>query len=313
MTAFRKMSAGTLGGQSRVATPPAPSIRVIAQNTAAPTPTPLPEPDPCPSFVGRTSLTLGSFAGPHLTPDGTTLVWAGDGNTVTRHTFPGLVFIESYDPTGGEFLERSAIDDDGSLWWFSDSGNLYRRSNDSSAGVQSLIANVGGAGGMLARSPYDGNFYVSNYALGVPQPIVRVTPAGVQTALTSGPTYPFGSQLFISVAVGESVWYAGSQGLSRYHIPTDTWDVEVASLPDNRALAATGDGRVVYQSTAGAMLSTLDDDLTAGSLDCDDLIVGSGSLLQGGTTVPGDPTRAVMSHYVEYTGEPDGDWIWEFV
>src|SRR5687767_10557961 len=86
LDAMRKMSPGTLGGQSRVATP-ASYIQPATLGNIGVDPIP-PEPENCPTFIGRTDATLG-VGGPYPNRTLTEIMW-GVSNEIHRYSYPDL-------------------------------------------------------------------------------------------------------------------------------------------------------------------------------------------------------------------------------
>lgn len=262
----------------------------------------------CPTFVGRTQTTLG-VSGPLPNASASEVLWGGFGdNTVYRYGYPvdGSPEIEFFGLPA--LAGGLAPDDDGSLWWISTAGDVYRRAVPTSAGSDSLIAALGGSRWVMLRSNHDGNFYCVRCEAGQPPIVWRVTPAGVATLLLTG-SIGWGSSYPTTTAAGESLWfgvYDGAMKLWQYHIPTNA--LTMAATPSGgTAVASDNAGRCIYNT--GGSLSIIDEALSPVVLDCPDLAGGS---LQGGFEVPGSPAKAVMSHYIGYTGDPDGDWIWEW-
>lgn len=288
---------------------------------------------PCPRYVGRTDATLGN-RGPYPNASKTELLWAVSGfssSQIYRYAYPvdGSPAIEVFNVGATYSSSPIAPAPDGSLWFVTTSGEVYRRALATGVGSNVLMATI--PGGTFTHtgivwSDHDENFYVLTSDPAQVLGLYRVTPSGVVTDLTAAfPTL----SVFASVrAAGGSIWIGNIQPgfavreLVRYSITdgaTEILDPAMSSV----ALAATDDGRILFMpggtgSDDHGPLAAAGDDGIIEIITCSALYapntasVYGETALQGGATVPGDPTSAVMSHYVDYTGEPDADWVWEW-
>lgn len=317
LDAMRKMSPGTMGGQSVVATPPGfkrPSglgnITVSASVT-----------DYCTTFIGRTVATL-SYGALMMLPSMTSLYQHSPGSDeVYVFSYPNLATsVTTFNILSG--AAGMTMDHNGTIWWITNTGEVYRRDDASSSGTDVLVTTLPGPYFITARMAYSNhnqNIYaIYNASMGATDDyrVYRITPAGVVTHMltVNSPTASRKIPETI-VAVGGSIWCghleAGVTSFYRYDIDSNT-----LSTFDNPAsfmgahVAADHLGQVVVQSGVDG-LGVLDESGVFIALDCPEL-GAEPSGLQCGAVVIGNPTVAIMSYYLGYTGEPDADWIWEW-
>jgi len=307
---MKKMAPGTMGGQSRVANLPGPtaSVRVSAP--------PAPEPLTCPTFLGRTQTTMG-FGGPFLLPDQSEIIQWND-SVVRRYAYPvnGSPEIESFSPSGS--TSGMALTPDSALWRVNSTGDIIRRNGYTSAASDTTIDTLAESRAQLVYSSHDGNLYAVTFVASSTINIYRITLGGTvtlmqATGITVGTTAGSQAVTPIAVAAGSSVWFTNPTvvgysitgfNLWRYDIDADTFASVGTPTPTDGAMAVDHQGYAIYSgSNDPTMLYRINEDEESEYLDCPELYAPGGeSGLQGGNTIPGDPSVAVMSHYYEYTG-----------
>lgn len=292
----------------------------------------------CPILLGRNDFTMGQGAGPWYRVGAGTLgdpaeVVMTDGADLYRYSRADMTLIESWNSDLGTSHGPNAVAMDvanDTLWGVESGGALHYMTpvEDGASAVPVSGVNIGsGTLDSIVFSPYDGELYRvyqddPTYEL---QHLDQST--GLDTTIDSFSNS--GSTVFANlpmVATSDGgLWWTNptNPGVAATHILYYDLGSSVSGVvtgvkdPDNYALAATDDGRVVFQSNeSGKPLASLSiaEALASAAptiIDCPDLNVADTSLLQCGSQHSHAPL-AVMSHYIGYDGDPDRDFIWEW-
>lgn len=291
----------------------------------------------CVSFIGRTVETLGQM-GPVPSPDLDALYWA-ISDEIHKYSYPELVLVDSWSGTIGQ-LGAAVITPDGYLITVGrTTGEYALRMIDTgtstipqvppastggvSAPFDSVILTFGTAGRWTAAlSPLGNRVFLFGHTSGAAPVIWSSGTGGSGDDLSDwashgdGPAAWTGEGPQSVVAAGESIWLGVSANsvaeLYRFDVATTTLSATGITQVETTAVAVDGQGWCIYQSAEG-QLSRVNESMVPEVISCQPALYdGANPLLHGGFTVPGDPTHSVMSHYVDYTGEPDADWIWQW-
>jgi hypothetical protein len=293
--ATRKMRAGSLGGQSRVAAPVNP-YTMANPIGVAPAATNEPLPEPCVEYLGTLSGThSGSAVFPYLTPDLSTLVVRSSGS-VSRYSWPSLTLIDQLTVTGGQTIAVT-----NTHYYVHVGFNLrsYPLGSTASTNIGTTITSGGGTGGSIILAS-DGSIYLLDTQVAGPN--IR------QWASTAGPSsqpanivetfanYDLANQFFFGD--GTSIWASmrhdtsGDWKLIHYDVVTDV-ATDLGAFPavsGNRLMGVLEDGTLAGPDASSGLLRITPDvsgaSFTTETL-CSDMVQGQPMFTsrQGSTAV----------------------------
>lgn len=268
----------------------------------------------CPSLVGELDDFLGR-TGPHILPDHSEVLFGTHNNTpsttIRRYSYPALSLIETFTLTAA--AASICIADDGTLYWITNDGDLYRRANPTSSGSDTLIDNYGLATAWaIAWSADLGVILMVRHAAGFPPLVAQVDPAtDTFTTLETASFSWSGSSPPNVVATPGSLWFARGVSLYRYDTASTLIDGTVITTATSK-VAATHDGLCLFQSDYALVgeLSTVDSSMTPVVLNCPTFTAGDWLELNAGTMDPTGAAFAVTSRYTDLLTTGDEVWQW---